>query len=657
MAERYNKLFSLPESLYEAGAPVIVAAGALLKDNQTGKVLAQLKLKSISTKTIKAVKVKLFPLDTVNKPLDGEAIHEYLDLNINRDGEFGQKNAIPLSNASTRAFSVEVTEVDFADNSVWISAGEGWEPLPTLQAAGDGELSKQYRLHFGDKAQYKIISTKNIWRCACGGVNSSDEETCHICGNRLSELLACDWTGLATEKDQRLAKEKAEQEAQAAAEKAAAEASAKKTKKILSIFVPAAAVCIAAVLLITKVVIPNSYYNKAKALLDAGEYPEAIAAFEALGGHKDSAEQIEIARAAIAEEENESAYEKAKDWLDAGNYDTAIVMFKALGDYKDSAHKLEEAQAAKAESVNEAAYQRASSFLDAESYELAIEAFEELGDFSDSAARIKEAKYQWAISLLGWGDNVNYDNVEKAHDLFVELENYKDSKEYLKKFSLKPILFVFGKNTQMGYRYDMYGNDGDTAGSYEFTDNSLEVVSGPDYDQKLMRFDANGLLSYLKYYNDDYHDHLETYYNYILDPNGSIQEIQIKHKKSAKWETKVVYTYNPDGSIKEIEYVDAYKAVYSSSGEEYSSVSYWSYNDLSDEYSRWGGDFRYKYENGVLRSIKYDYGDRSSVFTIRYIYVPDFKELFIPTLFPEPITHASWTSVDPSLEYNHSRII
>ena len=35
MSERYSKVFSLPENLYAEGAPVVIAAGALLKDNQT----------------------------------------------------------------------------------------------------------------------------------------------------------------------------------------------------------------------------------------------------------------------------------------------------------------------------------------------------------------------------------------------------------------------------------------------------------------------------------------------------------------------------------------------------------------------------------------------------------------------------------------------
>ena len=44
MSERYHRLFSLPDNGYAQGAPVVLAAGALLKDNQTGQILAQLKI-------------------------------------------------------------------------------------------------------------------------------------------------------------------------------------------------------------------------------------------------------------------------------------------------------------------------------------------------------------------------------------------------------------------------------------------------------------------------------------------------------------------------------------------------------------------------------------------------------------------------------------
>ena len=39
MSERYSRLFSLPENLYAEGAPVVIAAGALLKESRNGLYL------------------------------------------------------------------------------------------------------------------------------------------------------------------------------------------------------------------------------------------------------------------------------------------------------------------------------------------------------------------------------------------------------------------------------------------------------------------------------------------------------------------------------------------------------------------------------------------------------------------------------------------
>lgn len=40
----YTKLFALHESLYVPDAPILIAAGTLLRDNQAGRVLAQYSL-------------------------------------------------------------------------------------------------------------------------------------------------------------------------------------------------------------------------------------------------------------------------------------------------------------------------------------------------------------------------------------------------------------------------------------------------------------------------------------------------------------------------------------------------------------------------------------------------------------------------------------
>ena len=356
MSERYSKLFSLPENLYAEGAPVIVSAGNLLKDNQTGKVLAQLKIKNIAAKPLKAATVLIHPQDAAGKPMADDTQQKYLDLTAKTGEEFGQKIAVFLPDVSARGFSVEVTQAVFSDNSTWEGTAAQWEPLPApaslSEKLGDAELVKQYQLQFGGKCEVAPTEHKDLWLCACGAWNKN--EKCYCCGKGKAAQLALDLDALKSEKDARLAREKAEREAKEAAEKAAAEASAKKMKKLLSILIPAVVVCVVALLLITKVIIPNSNYNKAVALMDNGRYEEAIDILRELVGYKDSGQLILRADSEIqeakrkSEEEERNAAEAVRNEEDYNNAiflisddsiendDEAYVLFTRLGEYKDA---------------------------------------------------------------------------------------------------------------------------------------------------------------------------------------------------------------------------------------------------------------------------------------------------------------------------------
>lgn len=351
MAERFTKLFSLPENLYAEGSPLVIAAGALQKDNQSGRVFAQLKFKSITDKTIKAVKVKLFPLDTIGNAIDGEVPQEYLDLNTVRDADFGQKTAIAFPNASTRGFSVEVAEVYFSDNSVWSGSGAKWKALPqpkTLESAlGDRELVKQYRIKYGADCKFAVSEHLDLWRCNCGAWNRNGEK-CHVCGMEFWFLKAADLEELKADRDARLEAQRQKAEA----EKAAADAKAKKTKKRAMIIVPVVAVLIAAAVIIAGVVKKNQEeaakldaYNTAIGLLNNAQYAEAIAAFTALGDYKDSAEQVVVSERLLTEEkrmaELEAIYNDALSLIEYGEYQQAYDKLLSLGDYKDSLKYLE----------------------------------------------------------------------------------------------------------------------------------------------------------------------------------------------------------------------------------------------------------------------------------------------------------------------------
>ena len=335
MSERYSKLFALPENLYAAGSPVVIAAGALLKDNPTGKVIAQLKMRNISQKPIKAAKVSIHPLDTVGNPLGGKIEYQYLDLSAARDEDFGQKAPVALADASTRSFTTSVEEIVFADNSIWTSTGEPWEVLDTpgsLRSIGDAELIKQFRLKYGNNCKNLPLLHKDLWYCACGELNRQGEAECHRCQKSLALLEQIDMDELRKERDTRVAAEKEQAEKEAAE----AKAHAKKMGKIAAIVVPILVVLIVAAVIISNSVKKTNAYEFALSLVESGQYEDAIEHFAALGDYKDCAEQIQLAEAAMLESQQANAYADAIALLEAGKHSEAYAAFEALGDYMDS---------------------------------------------------------------------------------------------------------------------------------------------------------------------------------------------------------------------------------------------------------------------------------------------------------------------------------
>ena len=192
MAERYSRLYSLPENQYAVGAPILIAAGALLKDNQTGKALAQIKFRSISDKQIKAVKISVAAFDVSGKEVEGVPEYQYLDLNVIRNTEFGQKQAVTLPDAVTRSFVVKCTDVFFADGTAWAAAPEAhWDVLPRLETITDklGSLADQYQRDTSTRSRFAPVEYHDLWFCSCGALNHDGETECHACRQEKEKLF------------------------------------------------------------------------------------------------------------------------------------------------------------------------------------------------------------------------------------------------------------------------------------------------------------------------------------------------------------------------------------------------------------------------------------------------------------------------------------
>lgn len=284
MAERYSRLFTLPTNFYSEGSPVLIEAGALLRDNVTGGVLAQLKIKSLSSKVIKAMTVGVIPCDIAGRRLSNAVMHQYLDMNFGRDSEFGQKNAIALPNPATRSFKVYVSEAVFGDNSIYSAPECEWAPLNVAQKPvghtvlnSDPELLKQFRMTYDPQCTYNYAPKveRDLWFCSCQAINHSNEAVCHNCGQKYLPLESIDIKALKAARDWRVTEgrrkaEEVEQQIeeevlQFAEDKAKAEEYAReeyarlaktKHKKILSIISFIAVVCIVLAFVFITVIMP-----------------------------------------------------------------------------------------------------------------------------------------------------------------------------------------------------------------------------------------------------------------------------------------------------------------------------------------------------------------------------------------------------------------
>ncbi len=162
----------------------------------------------------------------------------------------------------------------------------------------------------------------------------------------------------------------------------------KKRKRIIAIVTLIAVACIAFVIVLTTVIIPNQKYNAAVELYNAGKYEDAIAAFTALDGYKDSAAQIEKCETAIRDEK----YAGAVELYTAGKYEEAIAAFTALVGYKDSAAQIKKCET----SIKDEKYSTAMELYNSGKYEEATILFQSLGDYLDSSKMINKCSIRTA---------------------------------------------------------------------------------------------------------------------------------------------------------------------------------------------------------------------------------------------------------------------
>lgn len=431
MTSRFQEVFRLPSQQYIEGSPVIIEAGALQKDEQTGKILAQIKIKNISPNIIVGCKVFIRAFELSGAELQGIDSFSYLDISVARGGDFGTKVPVFLPNDLTRKFSVAVTEVLFNDNTMWKSDPVEWKSIPKQNriesVLQNTDLTEEYKIEAGDNAEYYPEISNGLFLCTCGNINMDASSPCFRCHRKYDALMhILDAEKLSNNRKERLEKErqKKEKEEQVAAlieaeKKEKKQGIKKRIKRIFIVAIPS--ILLAGVIFF----VANRYirpeidriicYHAAIKYMSEKNYNEAEKIFALLGDYKDSEDQVK-----------EVSYRKADDLYQEGNYDAAIDTWKTIIEYSDSKDRITIAE----NDILEEKYQAAVSLMDAKKYIEAAKAFDELGGYKDS----KDKNSECLNNMVAYIKQVDYNNLTN--------EEYEQSISYFKVISNDDALTV-----------------------------------------------------------------------------------------------------------------------------------------------------------------------------------------------------------------------
>ena len=123
------------------------------------------------------------------------------------------------------------------------------------------------------------------------GCKDADEQI-YACQKKIEELKAKE-EAERLEAERKAEAERLERERKEEEHRIAVEKRKKKAKKVFAIGTPIVCACVAFLIVLTTVIIPNNKYSSAVSLMNDEKYDEAIAAFDALNGYKDSEKQLE----------------------------------------------------------------------------------------------------------------------------------------------------------------------------------------------------------------------------------------------------------------------------------------------------------------------------------------------------------------------------
>ena len=427
---RYEILLTDSTSYYIKNTVLLLSKSALTKDNEKDAVLVQLKFRSLYEKRIVALEVLVTGMDLEGKTIE-EKKFQYIDLDVGKNEEFGDRTPIYMEQNRVRKFIIHVARIVFNDGSAETVDDGECIIVPENSFPFSGGMKDQYvrtvRPYGGfPKANCSPLKFGSFWKCSCGQINSLYDENCCSCKCSVDSVFdSLDENKLSND----LMGHKEQQEKIAEESKKKQAAFIKKASMICGIAVVLAVIIFAYM----KVIAPALSYNKAEKYYQSGDYEKAITEMSNLGDYKDASDQIKKYK-----------YDQATALYEEGDHKKAKEILKEIGDYSDSQNRYNEI-------VKEDEYNNAISEMSNGSSEEALSVFEKDLDYRDSAyyagcINQEDGEYSKAVEQFA--------KVSSSSEFYKDAESRKKECEKVIQDNLNEMHYEKGiKYAKKGYLY------------------------------------------------------------------------------------------------------------------------------------------------------------------------------------------------------------
>lgn len=308
--ERYSTLWRMPENMHSPDSPVIVRAGAILKDNETSNTLIQLKIENICDKIIRSLKIKFNTLNIEGQVIQAGIEHQYFNISADYKDTFGQNSPVVVNNNPICSFEIADIVVMF-DNNVWTST-EKYRPVTNpeeyiIHISNNELFSKfiaetHYNLFWDKHSAEKEKISKTVTELYSH--TQSSPELAKIKINEYTTILnAPRKADAAFNENEKFLISDIENILHSLNIEKNAHKKEKKSNRRKKILISLAIIFFSIVFLIVGAVflLINTGYNTAIANLNNKDYESAISDFEILGSYKDSEEKLLEAKFGLAE--------------------------------------------------------------------------------------------------------------------------------------------------------------------------------------------------------------------------------------------------------------------------------------------------------------------------------------------------------------------